>query len=60
MSNEDKKDLPEKGTPATPKGVGAKKPSPPSPPAKPEAPSENSVQDKDAMPDLDTFNFMKW
>lgn len=37
-----------------------KKPSRPAPPSKPEAPSEENIKKKDAMPDLDQFNFMKW
>ena len=58
MDNEEKKkDASAKNAPSVPKGVGAKGPQPP---AKPAAPSESKIQDKDAMPDLDTFNFMKW
>ena len=60
VSNEEKKDTPEESTPSTPKEFGAKRPAPPAPPTKPEAPSESNIQDKDAMPDLDAFNFMKW
>lgn len=61
MSNEEKeKDIAAEKQPEAPKGPGAKKPAPPTPPTKPAAPSESNIQDKDAMPDLDAFNFMKW
>lgn len=61
MSDEEKKDSPAKAQPAPRKEVEAtKRPAPPVPPKKPAAPSESAIKDKDAMPDLDAFNFMKW
>ncbi|BDE96692.1 hypothetical protein [Raoultibacter timonensis] len=58
MGNEEKKkDASANSVPNAPRGADAKGPKPP---AKPAAPSESKIQDKDAMPDLDAFNFMKW
>lgn len=58
MGNEEKKKAASANSaPSAPKGVGAKGPKPP---VKPAAPSESKIQDKDTMPDLDAFNFMKW
>ncbi|WP_139652721.1 hypothetical protein [Raoultibacter phocaeensis] len=61
MSNEEKKDTCAGVQQAPSKEAKAKKkPAPPAPPKKPVAPSESAIKDKDAMPDLDAFNFMKW
>lgn len=57
MSLDDKKSSPVR--PSVSRKLG-ESPRPPKPPKKPDAPTEKNVSDKDAMPDLDSFNFMKW
>lgn len=57
MSEEGKKEV-KKAAPG--KKIGLSKPNAPKPPERPSAPTETNIKDKDAMPNLDQFNFMKW
>ncbi len=43
-----------------PRVGGKKKAEKPNMPKPPSAPTEENIKDKEAMPDLDQFNFMNW